>query len=117
MVRERESMVGGGREHGGERERCHEEGGEEKKRSFLGLSVQGFGLFFLFKKTTYLNLLETDSNFVSLTLVELDHKCLGWSTPSQKLKHNNDFSGFYILPPLKKVSSSKLHMHLVKEIN
>jgi len=35
MVRERESMVGGGREHGGERERdVMRKGGRRKKEAF-----------------------------------------------------------------------------------
>ena len=42
---------------------------------------------------------------------------MGWSTPKVKLRHNNEFSRFYILPSLKKVSSSKFHTHLVKEID
>ena len=32
----------------------------------------------------------------------------------KKSKYNSEFSGFYI--PLREVSSSKLNMHLVKEI-
>ena len=44
---------------------------------------------------------------------------MAWSVHpiTKQSKYNNEFTGFYILPPLKKVSPLKLHMHLLKEIN